>query len=335
MLISIIMPVYNSAKFLESAIESVINQSYDDWELILVDDGSSDGSEKICDLYINKDQRIRVYHKKNDGVCSARNVGIGVAKGEYISFIDNDDIYDKDYLRILTSFVNIGRFDVVKCGRNNVRITPDLRKIKETVSTVSIDKVLDFPEFVYEYYNIKSTGCLSSVWNGMYRTDFLRNNGLLFREDMKHGNEDLLFNYEVFLNQPKIAISSHVLYTHYYRISHSTSTKFYDDQVTSRIEAIKKELMIIKGIDSSSDLILVEFEGIRECFRILAQCSDAKLRKKLICQVEKNLNFEVLKKQNIVCDRLSNKQKLDWFLFKNHMYNIYFSYKNFQRKVES
>ena len=89
--ISIVIPVYNTAQYLPRCIESVLNQSFRDFELLLVDDGSTDGSGDICDRYENKDNRIRVFHKKNGGVSSARNLGIVNAFGEWLLFVDSDD----------------------------------------------------------------------------------------------------------------------------------------------------------------------------------------------------------------------------------------------------
>ena len=91
--VSIIMPVYNSEKYLEHAVNSILSQDFDDFELILVDDGSPDNSGQICDDFAKKDKRVKVIHKQNGGICSARNAGLDLAQGEYIGFCDNDDEY--------------------------------------------------------------------------------------------------------------------------------------------------------------------------------------------------------------------------------------------------
>lgn len=96
--LSVVIPVYNVEKYLDRCINSIINQSYKNWELILIDDGSSDLSGKICDKYLNIDRRIRVFHIKNQGVSNARNLGINVSTGKYITFIDSDDWIEKDLL---------------------------------------------------------------------------------------------------------------------------------------------------------------------------------------------------------------------------------------------
>ena len=100
-LISIIMPVYNSEKYLEAALDSAKEQSYENIEIILVDDGSTDSSPKICDMYASKDSRFRVIHQKNSGPSAARNRGVEEAKGDYITFFDNDDLLHKDFIKNL------------------------------------------------------------------------------------------------------------------------------------------------------------------------------------------------------------------------------------------
>ena len=97
--ISILMPVYNSQKYLKNTVQDVINQSYKDWELILVDDGSKDNSKNICIELQKSDSRIRFISKKNEGVSSTRNTALDNARGKYIAFIDSDDSVNKDYLK--------------------------------------------------------------------------------------------------------------------------------------------------------------------------------------------------------------------------------------------
>ena len=96
-MISVIIPVYNAQKILSETIQSVLNQSYRDFELLLIDDGSTDASPSICDSFALKDDRVRVIHKKNGGVSSARNCGLDVAKGEFISFVANDDLLFSEF----------------------------------------------------------------------------------------------------------------------------------------------------------------------------------------------------------------------------------------------
>lgn len=114
--ISIIMPVYNSEKFLREAIDSILNQSYKDFELILVNDGSTDKSSDICDEYSKIDSRIHVINQVNGGISNARNSGLKVAKGEFIVFSDNDDIFSVDLLKENIHLAEKHNADLVKYG---------------------------------------------------------------------------------------------------------------------------------------------------------------------------------------------------------------------------
>ena len=102
-MVSCIIPVYNTEKYLPRCIESVLAQTFVDWEMLLIDDGSTDASGSICDEYAAKDERIRVFHKENGGISSARNVGLNYAQGEWIFFVDSDDSLPKTSLESLLS----------------------------------------------------------------------------------------------------------------------------------------------------------------------------------------------------------------------------------------
>ena len=113
--ISIIVPVYKVERYLENCIESIINQTFKDFELILVDDGSPDRCGLICDNYAKKDERIKVIHKKNEGLSAARNSGIQIAKGEYIAFVDSDDCINKNMYETLYDTAIENKSDIVVC----------------------------------------------------------------------------------------------------------------------------------------------------------------------------------------------------------------------------
>lgn len=126
-LISVIVPVYNTEKYLRNCIDSILAQTFTDFELLLIDDGSKDYSGAICDEYAEKDNRIRVFHKENGGVSSARNVGLDNAKGEWITFVDADDwidgsMYEKMYNRLMSEHADIAYCDIKMCFENNQEV---------------------------------------------------------------------------------------------------------------------------------------------------------------------------------------------------------------------
>ena len=114
--VSIIIPVYNVEKYLSKCLDSIINQSFKNFELLLIDDGSSDNSGKICDEYAMNDKRIKVIHKKNEGVSRARNIGIDLSKGRYIMFCDSDDFVKRDWCKKLYDLQKNNLNSICLCG---------------------------------------------------------------------------------------------------------------------------------------------------------------------------------------------------------------------------
>ena len=125
-LVSMVIPVYNVEKYVEECIQSAINQSYQNTEIILVDDGSTDSSGLICDQYLDVDSRIRVVHKKNGGLSDARNAGVDIAKGDYITFVDSDDVIANEYVEYMIRLAEKYNADIVQVG-----YTKDIEKLGE------------------------------------------------------------------------------------------------------------------------------------------------------------------------------------------------------------
>ena len=324
-LISVIMPIYNSRQFLSIAIESVLNQTYKNFELLLIDDGSNDGSGEICDYYQKKDKRVKVIHKKNEGVCKARNIGISLSKGKYIAFIDNDDEYDINFLKYLYEEIINKNSEVVKCGRRNLKITTELKILSRTDFCFK-NVTYDIENFIDNYNTIRSTGILSSIWNGLYKSSTIKQNGINFEEDLRHGNEDIIFNTMFFEKCNKISFINKILYTHYYRISHSTSMHYYPDQIDSRIKSIKLEKNLILKTKNKIQIKYLELFGIIECFKILAKSNDDSQRNIGIKKIQDGIIINsMLQELKIGRDKLlTNRQKLELFLIKKEMFKIYF-----------
>ena len=127
-LVSVIIPVYNVAPYLEEALESVINQSYNNLEILVIDDGSTDGSEIICEEYAARDKRIRVIHQVNGGLSDARNTGLDLAAGEYIAFLDPDDAYRPDMIAVMLGALLRNQADISICSYSTYRnVLPNTR----------------------------------------------------------------------------------------------------------------------------------------------------------------------------------------------------------------
>lgn len=332
-MISIIMPVYNSELYVGQAIRSVMKQTFENFELLIVDDGSNDQSGAICDRLARVDQRIRVIHKKNGGVCSARNLGIDESRGDYITFIDNDDLYEENFLEVLVNGIKQTNADVIKAGRRNIRITLKSEVLEEVVCTYKSRVTLTREQFSKTYYEIKSSGILSSIWNGLYKRALLKEAGIRFNESVKHGNEDLIFNCMVTLQCSIIAIVPDILYIHYYRIGHSTSMKFFPDQIRTRLDAIELELQVVDGSKSQKELVTLD--GIRACFRMLLPIKKYSDAIPYIQETKSRLNFSVLDNYPIIQSMdLSKQAKIDLIILKHRLYRLYFILRKIWQKIE-
>lgn len=323
--ISIIMPVYNSEKYISDAIESVLHQTYTDFELLLIDDGSSDQSPAICDEFAKQDYRIRVFHKDNGGVCSARNLGIRESRGEYITFIDNDDLYLPKYLEVMVTELKVHPVDIIRCGRKNTTVVENGDVIRTCVSEWKSTQCFKSSSFLENYFQLKKTDILNSVWNGLYRREFITSNGIWFNEIFRHGNEDVYFNLCCFLKYPSIIVVKDVLYEHFYRLAHSTSMKYHENQIIHRLDTIDLEKTFLKSIENTREYKLVMMGNIRVCFKILSNAKDLKKRKEGLKLLEQRLPMKAFKQYKVfLYHELSPLEKIELVLIKYRLYNIFF-----------
>lgn len=185
--ISVIVPVYCAETYLEKCIECILAQTFLDLELLLVDDGSPDNSGIICDSYANRDSRVRVIHKKNGGVSSARNEGLKQATGTYVMFCDSDDFVDPSWCIELYTIMEDKNVDIGICGYSYVDSEgKDLNRI-HIFSNESVSVLL--PKSIW---NIYYQCFLNMPWNKIFRKSIIDKHGITFKEGLQY-NEDLLF----------------------------------------------------------------------------------------------------------------------------------------------
>jgi glycosyltransferase involved in cell wall biosynthesis len=164
-LITIIVPVYNVEKYLRKCIDSIIGQSYTNLEIILVDDGSPDGSPAICDEYSTQDERIRTVHRANGGQSAARNSGLSIMKGEYVTFVDSDDYVSPDYIEFLYKLLVENNADISQCGHYIVFSEPRQVNKYSDHGLVLFDKKQAIESLCYNgIYDV-------TAWNKLYKAD--------------------------------------------------------------------------------------------------------------------------------------------------------------------
>ena len=236
-LISVIVPVYNAATTLEKCINSILNQSFSDFELLLVDDGSTDSSGVICDNYYGKDRRITVFHKRNGGVSSARNLGLEHARGVWVAFVDADDWVEMNYLKNLIGHVD-GTIDLVV---SYARIYTKDRNQREIYPSKLITHE-NFEDMFVENDMHWHTG----PWSKLYRHEIIRKCKLSFYEGM-HISEDALFNFQFMMCARSIYISSDTDYCY------SAET---EGSLTKRVNTVDSEIQTCHNIaDIVSNMI--------------------------------------------------------------------------------
>lgn len=219
--VSVIVPIYNSEKYLERCIQSIINQSLRDIEIILINDGSKDNSLEICKNFHNKDSRIKIIDKENEGLGSARNDGIKVAKGEWISFIDSDDFVEVDFLEYLYNEAIAKDVEICGCLYDEYKNEKFINLSNS--KNLNIDGVATGKEFLNYFYNPPSSYesvCCVVVWNKIYKTSCLRQ--ILFSK--VRSAEDDEFSFKVIQKCNKIYMGKKILY-HYFTGNENSLTK--------------------------------------------------------------------------------------------------------------
>lgn len=240
-LISVIVPAYNAAIYIEKCVESICNQSYSNIEVILIDDGSTDSSGKICDHYAEKDGRVKVVHKNNGGVSSARNVGIEIATGDFLMFVDSDDSMELNAVAILMDVIsNSDDIDFIVSSYFDV-YSDNERKIKKIVEhDIEIDEQ-ELNSFCSDNYLMFTT-----PWAKLYKTKIISDNGLRFDETVKYG-EDMIFNMQYLKHTKHIKLINSPIYNYKLIVSGSSQTKYFPDMADFRIRTFEA----VKGVVSS------------------------------------------------------------------------------------
>lgn len=277
-LISIVVPIYNVGKYLKRCIESVINQSYKNLQIILVDDGSTDGSGEICDTYAQNDSRIEVIHKKNGGLSEARNVGIDVAVGEYIAFIDSDDWIRSDYVEALKRAIDIGKTKISACAYLKTfqkTITENKDNICRISNCMEIWNINEAYQHLFLNRRIDNSACAK-----LYARDLFKN----IRYPVGKLYEDQFVTYKLFHISQGVTFINSQMYFYFDRPGSIQNEQFTDKKMdeleaaTGCVEFIHENYPYLKEE--------VHCRYISSCFHILFAIKDTKKFQKEILFLE-------------------------------------------------
>ena len=247
-LISIVIPIYNAEKYLEQCLNSIKNQTYKNFEVILVNDGSIDNSESICKAFVESDTRFRYYLKANGGVSSARNLGLDSVKGDFITFIDSDDWIAENHLELLINSIKKTNSDiVVSCYKefdNNIDTYYTIVYTKQEKNLLNFEK-MNRDDFLIIFPKLMSINvCFNNAVAKLFRKELVNN--LRFDTSIKYG-EDLDFYFSLYLNVESISYVDELTYV--YRIhGDSTTSNFNQEYAEQELSIFKKMFKKIQEI---------------------------------------------------------------------------------------
>lgn len=306
-LISVIVPVYNVEKYLHKCINSIINQTYKNLEIILIDDGSTDNSGKICDEYALKDNRIKVIHKENGGLSSARNAGLDICSGDYIGFVDSDDYIAEDMYEYLYVNFKKNNADVAMCNFYNVFEN----RIEKSFSINDFD--LSEQETMLSINLKYAYNAFIAVWNKLYKKTIIKS----IRFPLNKCSEDSAILIDWILKTKKMSYTSNASY-YYVRRVNSLSNRKIDEHLFDEVENFNKILKIChKKFGNCIDIAQADlFIAYRISLDRLLKSSNINMyiEEKIICQNY----FRKYIRKFIFNNNINNKTKLIYLLISIH-----------------
>ena len=300
MKVSIIVPIYNTQKYLVRCLDSIISQTESDIEIILVDDGSTDGSGGICDAYAERDKRFRVLHKENGGVSSARNSGMDMMSGDYCCFVDSDDHISENYVSVLLNNIESYYCDISACGLSRT----------DSYGNSNSVTVLNRQEAQLSLFN-ETGGIKGYIGGKLFKTDIIKKKNIIFDENQTLA-EDILFLFDYLIcckSENAVCVSDNKLYC-YENCSIGALTQRGQRDVFQEkwCDAVKACEKILKKVPEGESRLLraVKLEKTMQCvtmIRIMANYNEKTRSKTYKKYVSENLipylfskNFSIRKK---------------------------------------
>ena len=326
--ISIIVPVYNVEQYLERCIESILAQTFTDFELILVDDGSTDLSKNICDNYKKIDNRVRVIHKKNEGVSKARNTGINISKGKYIQFIDSDDWIENDLLENILNRIKEDNSDIVFFGFNYENEDDELIKVKNCKGN---EIVYGYEQCLEKALKLYKEDLFGYTWCKLFKSSIIKENNILFNTNVSYcEDEEFTCKYYKYVKSVSIDKGIYYHYIYYFKNRCSLTTNRNDEDIYVRDivfsawvdllfkedkyklylinKAYKNILFLFSNISWAN---LSQKDKVKECkklintnFYYILQSQKKNIRIRIILFFVKNYKFTTFKVLRLVEDKL-------------------------------
>lgn len=312
-LISVIIPVYNVENYLHECVDSVLNQTYGNFEILLVNDGSTDSSGKICDEYLEKDDRITVIHQKNGGPSKTRNTGLENATGKYIYFLDSDDYIEKNTLELLVDTAEANCADLVFFDAHSFADNGD--DIKQGYIVNGKYDTKSGYEILTELYRNKDYHC--AIYLLFIKHQLLIDNKISFLESA-YCSEDMLFTYQVYCSAQKTVQCKNTLYHRRYRSGSIVTSKKSERHFRSCRDVYEEIRAYSEKIGKTGDYMSTEYT-VRCAFNALDTYKKIPKKKRKLCKSE----YNSLKKDIMSHSAFGNTSlkmrcygKVFWFIYK-------------------
>lgn len=320
------MPIYNSEKYLKYAIESVLNQTYHDFELILVDDGSKDGSALICDTYAKKDDRIKVIHQKNSGICQARNAGMKNAVGVYVGFIDNDDKIEKNTMEECHKYIVEKKLDWIKFGKTEVLESERGEVIKNCDDQI-VKKEYRGKEILQNLLKMRAEGRMTYVWDAFFKRDIIKTYDLKFDPNFVSGNEDIDLCEQYAAYAEHLLVLDKNFYKHYTRMGLSASSKYSEKKVESYLYLLSKSNKRYEKYDIAYK-DNVDYQYVVSKQVLLNLCQKLNDAGKLLSQKEKKQKLlDIQDREEMQVYNSMDPKKMKGASYKLYLYNALYKKK--------
>ncbi len=330
--LSIIVPVYNAEKYLKKCIDSILNQTYRDFELILVNDGSKDNSASIIDDYKNKHPEVVVIHKENGGPTTARREGIKCAKGEYVLFVDSDDWLEDSMCETMLNNAKLYGADAVICDmlrEEKTRVVTMVNVLEEGVYDKAASKGKIYPVMLFDY-SVDGPATNPSLCNKMIKREILEKILKAVDGNIAYG-EDALCSYPALLDAETICVIRKPFY--HYRYNNESVTNVYDEKLLDKFLLLHDELkkhFETRGFDATNQLYGYVAKYSLSCIRkellqnkkvplkkrierVKQYVKDPRVRMAFEKSINKVTNKKTKKKMKLICkDRLYNLFLLFW-----------------------
>ena len=282
--ISVIIPVYNAKDYLTDCLNSVERQYFQQWEAILVDDGSTDGSAEILDAFASSDPRFRVIHKENEGVSIARNTGIEAARGQYLIFVDADDLCQRTYFEKMVKTMDEYQPDLVVAGFDRFR---DGFEKEHLITRYSITLMKNIKQFLHLYTEPRTNMFGISVWAKMYRRDMIEQNHIRFDPEISY-EEDCCFIADCVPYIHTVAVIGESLYR-YRQMDESLSKGYRKDTYRFLVNGLRRRRDLLKRFDM--EWYLFKLDNI---FMIVVKATCMKIEESDLSRKEKREEYKEL-----------------------------------------